>query len=409
MNNNKYDFIMFGATSFVGQILSEYMIPKYADQGNITWAAAGRSMVKLEALRTSLGPQAEGLPLIVVDAAVESTLKDMVSQTGVIISTVGPFSLYGELLVKVCAETGTDYCDLTGEPQWIREMISKYEETAKKSGARIIHSCGFDSIPSDLGVYYLQKQAKAQFGEVCTHIKMGVKASKGGVSGGTIASLLNMVKELVAKPSLRKVLANPYSLCPSDHAFSVRQRNNNRPVFDSDFNTWTTPFVMAGINTKIVHRTNALSGNEYGSDFRYDEAMLMKKGFKAPLLSVGITTAIASFMALATIKPTRMILEKFILPKPGEGPSPEVQKKGFFDLRFIGKTPNGNKMNIKVTGDRDPGYGSTAKVLAETGILLAIGLSKTDKPGGFWTPASAFGNSLIERLEAQAGLTFETI
>jgi short subunit dehydrogenase-like uncharacterized protein len=409
MNNNKYDFIMFGATSFVGQILSEYMISKYADQENITWAAAGRSKSKLEALRTSLGSKAKGLPLIVADAAVESTLKDMVSQTGVIISTVGPYALYGELLVKVCAETGTDYCDLTGEPQWIREMISKYEETAKNSGARIIHCCGFDSIPSDLGVYYLQQQAKAQFGEVCNHIKMGVKATKGGASGGTIASMLNMVKELVAKPSLRKVLANPYSLCPSDHAFSVRQRSNNRPVFDSDFNTWTAPFVMAGINTKIVHRTNALSGNEYGSDFRYDEAMLMKKGFKAPLLSVGITTAIASFMALATIKPTRMILEKFILPKPGEGPSPEAQKKGFFDLRFIGKTPNGNKMNVKVTGDRDPGYGSTAKVLAETGILLAIGLSKTDKPGGFWTPASAFGNSLIERLKTQAGLTFETI
>jgi len=400
---------MFGATSFVGQILSEYMISKYADQENITWAAAGRSKSKLEALRTSLGSKANGLPLIVADAAVESTLKDMVSQTGVIISTVGPYALYGELLVKVCAETGTDYCDLTGEPQWIREMISKYEETAKNSGARIIHCCGFDSIPSDLGVYYLQQQAKAQFGEVCNYIKMGVKATKGGASGGTIASMLNMVKELVAKPSLRKVLANPYSLCPSDHAFSVRQRSNNRPVFDSDFNTWTALFVMAGINTKIVHRTNALSGNEYGSDFRYDEAMLMKKGFKAPLLSVGITTAIASFMALATVKPTRMILEKFILPKPGDGPSPEAQKKGFFDLRFMGKTPNGNKMNVKVTGDRDPGYGSTAKVLAETGILLAIGLSKTDKPGGFWTPASAFGNSLIERLKAQAGLTFETI
>ena len=409
MSKNKFDFIVFGATSFVGQILCKYMISKYGIHGNVSWAAAGRSIAKLETLRTSLGPKVDVLPLIVADVTDESTLKEMVSQTGVIISTVGPYALYGEPLVKVCTETGTDYCDLTGEPQWIRATILKYEDLAKNSGARIIHSCGFDSIPSDLGVYYLQQQAKSRFGEVCTQIKMGVKATKGGTSGGTIASVLNVVQEVVTNPALRKELANPYSLCPSDHSFSIRQRNINGPVFDSDFDTWTAPFIMAGINTKIVHRTNALSGNDYSTEFRYDEAMLMKKGFFAPLASAGITAGIATFMALAAIKPTRMILEKIILPKPGEGPSPEAQKKGFFDLRFIGKTPSGKKVTIKVTGDRDPGYGSTAKMLAETGILLAKTLSKQDKRGGFWTPASAFGNALIERLVAQAGLTFETI
>ncbi len=409
MSQSKYDFILFGATSFVGKILCEHMVSQYGEDPSVRWAAAGRSESKLNALRNSLGPQAKELPLIVADAADEAALKIMVEQTGVIISTVGPYALYGEPLVKVCAETGTDYCDLTGEAQWVRLMIERYEATAKTSGARIVHCCGFDSIPSDLGVHYLQQQAKSQFGEACHEVKMGVKAMKGGFSGGTVASLINVVKESVANPALRRELANPYSLCPPDHSFNLRQTNIKSATYDSDFKTWLAPFIMAAINTRVVHRSNALSDNEYGTQFRYHEAVLMKKGWQGQLAAIGMASGIAGFLTASALPPTRMILEKYVVPKPGEGPSPEDQKKGFYDLRFLGKTPSGKELKVKVTGDRDPGYGSTAKMLSQTGICLAQDLAKADKPGGFWTPATALGDLLIPRLIANAGLTFDTL
>lgn len=409
MHNSQYDFIVFGATSFVGKIMCEYMIAQYGDDKDVRWAAAGRSQSKLEALRTSLGPKAKDLPLIVADAADETALKSMASQTGVIISAVGPFALYGEPLVKVCAETGTDYCDLTGEPLWVRQMISKYDKTAKHSGARIIPCSGFDSIPSDLGVHFLQQQSKSRYGEVCTQVKMGIKGMTLDISGGSISTGINEAKEAGANPELRKELANPYSLCPPDHVFSVKQRRNNIASFDSDFDSWIAPFIMSGINTKIVHRSNALSGNEYGMNFRYDESVLTKKGLKAQIRAIGTAAGIAGFKKLSSIQLPRTIMENWIVPKPGEGPSPEAQKNGYYDFRFIGKTPNGKTIKVKVKGDGDPGYSSTAKIIIQAGLFLAKDLPKRDRDGGFWTPATAFGDPLIERLVAHAGLTFETI
>ena len=409
MKAPRHDIVVFGATSFVGQILTRYLCDEFGTQGKLRWAIAGRSGSKLEALRKSLGPRASGLQISIADAADEVALGKLCDQTSVVISTVGPYALYGEPLVKVCAESGTDYCDLTGEVQWIRRMLQAYERTARRSGARIVNCCGFDSLPSDLGVHFLQQAALQRFGQPCTQVKMRVKAMRGGFSGGTVASLMNVVKEASGNPALRKELANPYSLCPEGYSSRTRQPNVKFAEFDADFKAWTAPFVMSAINTRIVQRSNALSKQAYGANFRYDEATLTGQGLKGRLAAAAVSMGLASFMAGSAIGPVRGALERFVLPSPGEGPSPEVQEKGFFDLRFFGKTEDGRNLRVKVTGDRDPGYGSTAKMLGQAGACLALDIDKADKPGGFWTPATIFGDRLVRRLSAHSGLTFAIV
>lgn len=407
MSQKSFDIVIFGATSFVGQILSRYLLETVGVDGEVRWAIAGRSEGKLLNLKTDLGKTADNLTILTADAADEAALRALCEQTRVVISTVGPYALYGEPLVKVCTELGTDYCDLTGEVQWIRKMIETYEDQAKASGARIVHCCGFDSIPSDMGVYFLQQQAKQTFGASCTQVKMRVRTAKGEFSGGTVASLMNVAKEAASNPALRKELANPFSLCPPEHRSTARQPNVKSAEFDPDFDVWLAPFVMAAINTRIVHRSNFLQGAAYGREFLYDEAMMTGKGVKGRLAAYGITAAMGGFLVASAIKPTRYVLERFVVPKPGEGPSNEAQKNGFYDLRFIGKTAKGQSIRTKVTGDRDPGYGSTSKMLGQAGLCLALDISKTDKPGGFWTPSSILGNHLLERLREHSGLTFE--
>lgn len=400
-----YTLIVFGATSFVGQILCRYLLDQYG--GTLHWAAAGRSQSKLEALRSELGPQAAGLPLLTADAGDEASLRALCGQSGVIVSTVGPYALYGEPLVKVCAETGTDYCDLTGEVQWVAQMITRYEAAARKSGARIVHCCGFDSLPSDIGVHYLQQQAKARFGQPCSSVKLRIRSLKGGISGGTVASMINVVKEAARDPALRRQLADPYLLCPPGHPFTVRQPNVTRAEFDADFQTWVMPFVMAGINTRVVHRSNALAHAAYGSSFRYDEATMTGPGPKGWMTASGMTLGIGAFAAGVALPPTRALLEKFVVPKPGEGPTPEAQQRGRYDFRFLGKTAQGQQLTVKVTGDRDPGYGSTGKMLGQAALCLAQDVP--DAAGGFWTPATLFGDKLVARLQASAGLTFSVL
>jgi short subunit dehydrogenase-like uncharacterized protein len=409
MKSPSHDLTVFGATSFVGQILARYLFAQFGAHDGLKWALAGRSEQKLQRLRSSLGPKAARLPIVVADAADADALAALCVQTRVVISTVGPYALYGEPLVKACAETGTDYCDLTGEVQWIRRMIHAYEKTARKSGARIVHCCGFDSIPSDLGVHFLQQQASERFGEPCTQVKMRVKAMRGGFSGGTVASLMNVVKEASANPALRKELANPYSICPEGYAPEVRQPNVTSTQFDADFDAWVAPFVMSAINTRIVQRSNALSKQAYGADFTYDEAVLTGRGLKGRLAATGMTAGLAGFMVAGAIPPARWALERFVLPAPGEGPSAEAQKSGFFDLRFIGRTVDGRSIRTRVTGDRDPGYGSTAKMLGQAGACLAQDLDNSGVKGGFWTPATIFGDRLIARLIKHSGLTFEVL
>jgi short subunit dehydrogenase-like uncharacterized protein len=284
-------------------------------------------------------------------------------------------------------------------------MIDRYESTATATGARIVNCCGFDSIPSDLGVHLLQKEALERFGRYFGHIKMRVKAMRGGVSGGTAASIMNVAKEAAANPALRRDLQNPYLLCPSDLRPTVRQENLSRPQYDAAFQSWLAPFIMAGINTRVVHRSNALLGSIYGPDFRYDEAILTGQGLRGRMKAYLIAGVLFGFLTMAAFRPTRWFLKRFAVPAPGEGPSLEAQKKGFYDLRFLGLLEDGRSLRAKVTGDADPGYGSTSKMLAETGALLARGGGTN--AGGFWTPATLLGDPLIEALQRRAGLTFQ--
>ncbi len=405
MPNKEFDIVVFGATGFVGKILCNYLVNEYTEP-NLTWAMAARSGSKLQELKDSLGSAAASLSLIIADSSDEASLRRMCEKAELIISTVGPYALYGELLVKLCSQLGTDYCDLTGEPQWIRRMIDLYQADAKSSGARIVHCCGFDSVPSDLGVMFLQDHAQRYFGRYCDQVKLRVKVMKGGASGGTIASGLNLYKEAAGDPALRKEMRDPYSLCPEEHSFRVRQHNVS-VEYDNDFDAWAGPFIMASINTRIVLRSNALLERHYDDNFRYDEAMLTgtgKRGEKAAKrLSLGTKF---STIALA-FGPVRWFAARFFLPSPGEGPSPEQQLEGCYDLRLLGRTKLGEEVQVKVTGDRDPGYGSTAKMLAQAGISLRRDVDEGEVGGGFWTPATAFNEKLISRLVENAGMTFE--
>lgn len=389
-----FDFVLYGATSFVGQIMVEYLSSLSSEE--FTWAIAGRSEKKLLELKAQ--HQLEDLPHFVADANEQEKLVALCQRSKVIITTVGPYALYGEPVLAACVQTGTDYCDLTGEPQWIKAMLDKYEAKAKQSGARIVHCAGFDSIPSDLGVFLSQSLAIKKTGKPASQIKMRVRKLKGAASGGTVASILNVLKEAGDYPELRRQLVNPYILCPNDHQFSRRQKNHKKAEYDDELHIWTMPFVMAAINERIVHRTNALLNERYGNNFIYDEAMSSKTGSNAWMATIGL----GAFVGAASISPLRNLLAKYVLPKPGEGPTKQQQLEGMFDLRFYARLHNGEQQVVQVIGDRDPGYGSTAKMLSQAALCLAKDVPNV--AGGFWTPAAAMGKPLIKRLAHFAGV-----
>ena len=406
-----YAVVLYGATSFVGQITAHYLAEflsanKDKNGTEITWAIAGRDQEKLNELQSRLASKVD---IIIANSDDAASLDAMTEQTQVIISTVGPYLKYGEPLIKSCVDNGTDYVDLTGEAIFIKDMMDKYQEVAKQSGARIVNSCGFDSIPSDLGVYFTQKQAEAKFDSACDVIHMRVKAAKGGLSGGTIASMVTIFEEVGQDKSRRKQVANPYLLNDDKDAPNMRQSNVSKPEYDSEHQRWLAPFVMASINTRIVHRSNQLLGYEYGRDFKYDEAMWMKDGIKGKLTSYALSAGLLGFATAMMITPSRELLSKHVLPKSGSGPSKEEQENGYFDIRLFGQTANQDSIATKVTGDKDPGYGSTSRMLSQAALCLAQDISKEEVSGGFWTPASAMGDKLIERLEEYAGLSFDVI
>ncbi len=402
--DREYDLVLFGATSFVGQITTRNLVSRCA-QENLSWAIAGRNAEKLESVANEAG--AYDVPRMIVDAADDEAVRKMVQSARLVISTVGPYAQYGSMVVAACAEAGTDYCDLAGEPHWMAQMIDAHHETAVASGARIVHACGFDSIPSDMGVWFTQQAANAANSQACIQIELIVKGMSGTASGGTIASMMNMMEEVSQDAALAKVLSNPMVLVPEEQRPKTRQPSLTRVREHKEENLWLAPFVMAATNTKIVHRSNALLGFAYGEDFRYSEEMATGSGplgmAKAGMLAGGL----GGFAGLARIKPTRGLLAK-VLPKPGEGPSPEQQEKGFFNIILRGTDGEENVTRTKVTGDRDPGYGSTAKMLTEAAITL-LRTPRTTTGGGFWTPASSMGGPLIDNLEAHAGLTFEVL
>ncbi len=415
--SSEFDIVLFGASSFVGRILTRRMAERHGfasqrqeedPKTGVRWAIAGRSKAKLDKLLDEFGPAAVGHPQVIADAQDEDSLKAMCERTRVVVSTVGPYAIHGEPLVRACVETGTDYCDLSGEVQWIRRMIQLYEERARSTGARIVHCCGFDSVPSDMGVWHLQKEAIERFGQPCHHVKMRVKAARGGLSGGTVASLMNVVQEAASNPALRKELANPFSLCPPDHRSARRQPSVKAAEYDNDLEVWLAPFIMAAINTRIVHRSNALQEAPYGTEFQYEEAMMMGRGWKGRGRALAMAGALGGFTLATAIKPSRWALERFVVPSPGQGPDRKTQEKGFFDLRFVGKTEGGQTISTRVRGQGDPGYGSTSRILAQAAECIAFDLDE-DQEGGFWTPASLLDGRLLERLQDHAAMTFEVL
>ncbi len=406
MSTPDYDVIVFGATSFVGDILCQYLSCAAAAAGQLRWALAGRSTTKLQQLRTRLGTAGTDLPILIADADDEASLRALCARTRVIISTVGPYALYGSTLVKVCAELGTDYCDLSGETLWIARMIAAHEEQARASGARIVHCCGFDSLPSDLGVQFLQDCSYQRHQQPCQRVRLRIRAMRGSLSGGTFASILHNVQEGVADREVRRRMADPYALSPKRGA---RQPKVSWAQYDAEQGSWLAPFLMAAINTPVVLRSHALSPGRYGENFLYDEAILTGPGLRGRAKALAMSLSMAGFLAATALPPSRYLLAHYILPQPGEGPSPQEQERGFYNIEISGRCASGQRVRVRVTGDRDPGYGSTAKMLAQAALCLAFDRSKDDFAGGFWTPATLLGAALRQRLIAHAGLSFTDI
>jgi len=389
MSERKFDVIVFGATGYTGKLVAEYMKNEYGDDENIKWAIAGRNMDKLMLVKNDLGLKDE-IEMIEVDSSDIDALNKMTSSTKCVLTTVGPYQLYGSDLVQSCASNGTDYVDLTGEPGWMYEMINLCKEQAEKSGSRIVFSCGFDSIPFDLGVYFLQKAFIEKNGKPAERIRGRVQAMNGEFSGGTIASLGATMATLKEKPELIKVLANPFSL--SEGFEGPPQPDDSKVILDEKINMWVAPFVMAPINTKNIHRSNFLLNHMYGENFEYDEMMIAGEGEDGKMIADAMTTA--NPMGGDNV------------PQPGEGPSKESREQGNYDVLFVAESGD-ETMQARVTGDMDPGYGSTSKMIAESALCLVKDCDTL--PGGIYTPAPSMGETLISRLVQRAGLTFDLI
>jgi short subunit dehydrogenase-like uncharacterized protein len=403
MNPKIHDLIVFGATGFTGRLVAEYLNTTYGVGRDVKWAMAGRSLDKLRRVRDELGIS-EDLPLLVADASDTAALKKLVAQTRVVITTVGPYQLHGNQLVGACADAGTDYVDLCGEPGWMAEKIPQLQKPAAASGARIVFSCGFDSIPFDLGVVFLQHEAMQRLGEPLVRVHGRVKTMKGTFSGGTAASLLATMEAVGRDRSLIKTLGNPYALVPGFKG--PRQPNDGVAEYDELAKAWTAPFVMAPINTKNVHRTHALRGHPWGTDFVYSERMLTGKGSKGEQRARKMARNTKIQNVLLAIGPTRALIRRFALPKPGEGPNQHQRETGHYELLFVGQTAGGQTLSATVKGDRDPGYGSTCKLITESALCLIQEVDHQMAPGGVWTPGAAMGLTLASRLQARAGLSF---
>jgi short subunit dehydrogenase-like uncharacterized protein len=383
----EFDLVVYGASGFTGRLVAEYLLQRYPRGQDLRWAMGGRSAAKLAAVRDEIGAPAD-MPLVVADTADASSLNALMARTRLVLTTVGPYQLYGSELVAACAKAGVDYVDLCGEPAWMRKMIDAHHAAAQNSGARIVFSCGFDSIPFDLGVWLLQQEMKRNHGGPAVRVRGRVRKMKGTFSGGTAASLKATLAAAKAEPGVYELLRNPFALTPG--FTGPKQPSGNKPMLEDDLGSWAAPFVMAAINTRNVHRSNFLLSQAYGSDFVYDEMLLTGPGPKGEALA----NAVAGDTSLSSDAG----------PKPGEGPSKAERDSGFYDLLFIGQDAQGHSLRVGVSGDRDPGYGSTSKMIAEAALCLLHDARAT--AGGIWTPAAAMAGPLIDRLQRHAGLRF---
>ena len=401
----KYDLVVWGASGFTGRLVVEYLVRKYPLGGKLRWAVAGRDRAKLEVVLATVAGGGPQPPIIIADSHDEDSLQQLAQSTTVVLTTVGPYASYGSELVAACVRNGTHYCDLAGEVQWMRAMIDQHQAGALKSGARIVPSCGFDSIPSDIGVFCLQNHAIEQYGAPCDEITLLVKAMKGGASGGTVASMLTALDQARQDRDIAKILFDPYALNPHGERDGPDGSDQTSVEFNADAGVWTGPFIMAAVNTRIVRRSNALRGYPYGREFRYREATITGSGAGGWCKSALLTAGLGTFMLASSVAFTRKTIVPRLVPKPGEGPTAEQRESGFFNLQLIGKLADGKLLRLRVKGDRDPGYGSTSKMLTESAVCLAQ--NQLDVAGGFWTPAAAMGNQLLDRLQKNAGLSFE--
>ena len=401
MNENTqrdFDIVVYGATGFTGALVAEYL---HEHHRALSWAIAGRSQTKLDELKGTIN--APDLATIVADSSREDDMARLAASAKVIISTVGPYARFGTPLVEACAAKGTHYCDLTGEPQWMASIFEKVSALAEETGARLVHCCGFDSIPSDLGVFVAQQTMMETHGVFATKVSGRMGKSKGAVSGGTVASMLLAVEQGVSDPVARNILNDPYGLYPSELNPGPDGPDQRGIRWDENFESWTGPFVMAAINGKVVRRSNALASLVYGADFSYDESMLVENRRSGLLLAGGMSLGM---IALA-IGPLRKLISKR-LPQPGDGPSLSERENGFFEFHVHAHHPTNSEKDVRicVKGKRDPGYGATSRMLAQAGLSLAF--DELDVEGGVWTPASALGQHLVDRL-AKVDITFEEI
>ena len=383
---NNFDFVIYGATGFTGKLVVEYALKKYSDD-EISWAIAGRNLNKLNDLKDKLNlPDKVGI--FEVDSEDQSSIDVLVENTKCVLTTVGPYQLYGDKIIRTCISSGTDYVDLCGEPGWMHKIINECSNDASKSGARVIFSCGFDSIPFDLGVLFVQEKTMEKLSRYAPSVRGRVRAMNGEFSGGTAASMKATMASLSQNPELLNVLINPHALCEGFQG--IQQEDDTKPKYDEDLQTWVAPFFMAPINTKNIHRSNALMGHKYGESFMYNEMWISGPGDEGKAIAdmIAGTNPIAGDDA----------------PKPGEGPSREKRENGNYDILFCADVDD-EIIKASVTGDMDPGYGSTSKMITESAICLIKDVP--DLEGGIYTPASSLGTKLIRRLEANAGLTFK--
>ena len=413
-----FDVVVWGATGFTGRLVAQYLLRAYGLQSTddspalagehpepLRWAIAGRNLRKLEQIQQLLNAP---VPLLTADSDDAESLAELTANTRVVLSTVGPYAKYGSKLVAACAANGTHYCDLTGEVPWMRKMIDAYQAEAQASGARIVHTCGFDSIPSDLGTLFVHNAMRERSNDNCGYVKCRIADMKGGLSGGTAASMMHMLEEAQTDPGLKDLLANPYALNPGGERVGLDGPDINAPVYDRDFDKYVGPFVMAAINTRVVRRSNALMDYRYGHNFRYDEATLMGDGAVGFAKSLAMSVSTAVMTGASALRPVRSLMQRFV-PQPGEGPSEELRESGFFEIHFHarGEADPDNEVRAVVRGDRDPGYAGTAKMIAESALCLAF--DDLSVGGGFWTPASSGGELLIKRLHERAGVTFDLL
>jgi len=402
MNYSKeFDIIIWGASGFTGKLVTLYLFNKYGTTKDLKWAMGGRNLIKLKSVRDEVANK--NIPIIIADSNDEVSLMNMAKRTKVICTTVGPYAKYGSKLVEVCIKSHIHYCDLAGEVQWMYKMISRHHKLAKLNGSKIVHSCGFDSIPSDMGVYFIQREAKSKRKSKAQEIKMRVAGISGGISGGTYASLSKMLEEAQKDKNVYKILSNPYALNIKDGHYGKDKSDLRNIIFDKTSQNWIGPFIMAGVNTKVVRRSNSLSNYTYGKNFKYEEATIFGKGLTGRIKGILNSIPIGLIMSAKPGSILKKTLD-LILPKPGEGPTKKKMKKGFYNLRFYITLEDGSSAFAKVTGDMDPGYGSSSKMLAETAVCLAK--DKLANTSGILTPSIAMGDSLLKRLEENAGLIF---